>query len=83
MAGRRLRFGIAMNASPVCADQGNPDDREAVRAKLIANGIIGNDAYVVVAGPANTYGHYVTTIEEYRVQRYEGASTIFGPCKFS
>ncbi|PCH35497.1 hypothetical protein WOLCODRAFT_80219, partial [Wolfiporia cocos MD-104 SS10] len=53
--------------------------REAVRAQLISSGIIGDDAYVVVAGPANTYAHYVTTREEYAVQRYEGASTIFGP----
>jgi len=35
----------------------------------------------VVAGPANAYSHYVATREEYGVQRYEGASTIFGPCK--
>ncbi|KZT65421.1 Neutral/alkaline nonlysosomal ceramidase [Daedalea quercina L-15889] len=53
--------------------------REAIRAELIASGIIGEDAYVVIAGPANTYAHYVTTQEEYAVQRYEGASTIFGP----
>jgi neutral ceramidase len=53
--------------------------REAVRAKLISTGVIGNDAYVVLAGPANTYSHYVTTREEYAIQRYEGASTIFGP----
>ncbi|ESK90041.1 neutral ceramidase precursor [Moniliophthora roreri MCA 2997] len=52
--------------------------RESIRAKLISSGIIGSNAYVVVAGPANTYGHYVTTREEYGVQRYEGASTIFG-----
>ncbi|RDB20798.1 Neutral ceramidase [Hypsizygus marmoreus] len=52
--------------------------REAVRAKLISSGVLGSDAYVVVAGPANTYGHYVTTREEYGVQRYEGASTLFG-----
>lgn len=56
--------------------------REAVRAKLISSGVLGNDAYVVVAGPANSYSHYVTTREEYGVQRYEGASTIFGPCKY-
>lgn len=56
--------------------------REAVRAKLISSGVIGNDAYVVIAGPANTYGHYVTTREEYGVQRYEGASTLYGPCMF-
>ncbi|KDN36224.1 hypothetical protein RSAG8_10987, partial [Rhizoctonia solani AG-8 WAC10335] len=53
--------------------------RESVRAKLISSGIIGDDAYVVLAGPANTYSHYVTTREEYGVQRYEGASTIYGP----
>ncbi|RPD72229.1 Neutral/alkaline nonlysosomal ceramidase [Lentinus tigrinus ALCF2SS1-7] len=52
--------------------------REALRARLIAEGVLGEDAYVVVAGPANTYAHYVATREEYAVQRYEGASTIFG-----
>ncbi|KAF9558125.1 ceramidase [Agrocybe pediades] len=53
--------------------------REAIRARLISTGVLGADAYVVVAGPANVYAHYVTTREEYGVQRYEGASTIFGP----
>ncbi|KAI0333228.1 Neutral/alkaline nonlysosomal ceramidase [Cubamyces sp. BRFM 1775] len=52
--------------------------REALRAKLISEGVLGDDAYVVIAGPANTYAHYVATPEEYSVQRYEGASTIFG-----
>lgn len=52
--------------------------REAIRTKLISSGILGSDAYVVIAGPANTYAHYVTTREEYGVQRYEGASTIYG-----
>ena len=54
---------------------------EAVRATLISSGILGQDAYVVLSGPANTYSHYVTTREEYSVQLYEGASTLFGPCK--
>ncbi|THH28983.1 hypothetical protein EUX98_g5201 [Antrodiella citrinella] len=53
--------------------------RDAVRTELISSGIIGDDAYVVIAGPANTYGHYITTPEEYAVQRYEGASTLYGP----
>ncbi|KAJ7458594.1 Neutral/alkaline nonlysosomal ceramidase [Mycena latifolia] len=53
--------------------------REAVRAELISSGILGEDAVVVVAGPANTYAHYITTREEYNVQRYEGASTLYGP----
>jgi len=52
--------------------------REAIRTKLISAGILGPDAYVVIAGPANSYTHYVTTRGEYGVQRYEGASTIFG-----
>lgn len=34
---------------------------------------------VVVAGLSNTYTHYITTFEEYQRQRYEAASTIYGP----
>lgn len=34
---------------------------------------------VVLGGPANTYTHYITTPEEYNIQRYEGASTLYGP----
>lgn len=37
------------------------------------------DPIVVLGGPANTYAHYIATPEEYGVQRYEGASTLFGP----
>ena len=39
----------------------------------------GKDVTVVIAGLTNTYSSYVTTFEEYAMQRYEGASTIFGP----
>ncbi|XP_057727007.1 neutral ceramidase 1-like [Arachis stenosperma] len=35
--------------------------------------------HVVIAGLTNTYSQYVTTYEEYQVQRYEGASTLYGP----
>jgi hypothetical protein len=52
---------------------------EALRDQLISSGILDDSAYVVIAGPANTYGHYVATREEYSIQRYEGASMIFGP----
>ncbi|KAK7754716.1 hypothetical protein SLS62_003274 [Diatrype stigma] len=34
---------------------------------------------VVLGGPANSYTHYITTEEEYTIQRYEGASTLYGP----
>lgn len=33
---------------------------------------------VVIGGLSNTYSSYVATYEEYQVQRYEGASTIYG-----
>lgn len=35
--------------------------------------------WTVIGGPANTYTHYITTLEEYNIQRYEGASTLYGP----
>ncbi|KOC11740.1 hypothetical protein AFLA70_566g000591 [Aspergillus flavus AF70] len=38
-----------------------------------------SDPIVVLASPADSYAHYVTTEEEYTVQRYEGASTLYGP----
>ncbi|KAI0910005.1 Neutral/alkaline nonlysosomal ceramidase [Ustulina deusta] len=34
---------------------------------------------VVLGGPANSYTHYIATEEEYSIQRYEGASTLYGP----
>lgn len=37
------------------------------------------DPLVVLGAPSNSYAHYVTTEEEYGVQRYEGASTLYGP----
>jgi neutral ceramidase len=38
-----------------------------------------SDPQVVLGAPSNSYAHYVATEEEYHVQRYEGASTLFGP----
>ncbi|XP_023732512.1 neutral ceramidase 2 [Lactuca sativa] len=35
--------------------------------------------HVVIAGLTNTYSQYITTFEEYETQRYEGASTLYGP----
>lgn len=34
---------------------------------------------VVIAGLSNMYTSYIATPEEYQVQRYEGASTLYGP----
>ncbi|KAM8729237.1 neutral ceramidase [Acanthopagrus schlegelii] len=52
--------------------------REAVRQELQSDGAF-RDLEVVIAGLSNIYTHYITTYEEYQVQRYEGASTIYGP----
>lgn len=45
-----------------------------VRSELADLGV----EHVVTASYANAYSGYVTTREEYRVQGYEGASTVFG-----
>ncbi|GFS64964.1 neutral ceramidase [Nephila pilipes] len=37
-----------------------------------------DDVHVVLASLSNAYSSYVTTFEEYQVQRYEGASTMYG-----
>lgn len=53
--------------------------RDSVRKTLTDGGVISADALVVVSGLASTYTHYIVTFEEYQIQRYEGASTIYGP----
>ncbi|KAM7048130.1 putative neutral ceramidase C [Acridotheres tristis] len=51
--------------------------REAVKSEFDSHGTQGMN--VVIAGLCNVYTHYITTYEEYQVQRYEAASTIYGP----
>ncbi|KAK9291021.1 hypothetical protein L1049_009204 [Liquidambar formosana] len=55
--------------------------RDAVRRELTsrANREFGSNVHIVIAGLTNTYSQYVTTFEEYQMQRYEGASTLYGP----
>ncbi|KAF7530434.1 hypothetical protein G7054_g9610 [Neopestalotiopsis clavispora] len=52
--------------------------RNAVK-EAAADIIADTEPVVVLGGPANTYAHYVATTEEYNIQRYEGASTLYGP----
>ncbi|XP_048407238.1 neutral ceramidase isoform X2 [Stegostoma tigrinum] len=52
--------------------------REAVKHELESTGSLKN-VDVVISGLCNVYTHYITTYEEYQVQRYEAASTIYGP----
>ncbi|XP_069836426.1 putative neutral ceramidase C [Dendropsophus ebraccatus] len=51
--------------------------REAVKKELDPSDTKNID--VVVSGLSNVYTHYITTFEEYQAQRYEAASTIYGP----
>lgn len=50
--------------------------RDAVATEAAT--FLDEEPVVILGGPANTYSHYVTTREEYEVQRYEGASTLYG-----
>ena len=53
------------------------------RARATVNAILAEagltDAHVVITGLSNSYSDYITTPEEYEMQRYEAASTIYGP----
>lgn len=51
--------------------------REAVHNAAKADSLA-SEPIVVLGGPANTYAHYIATEEEYSIQRYEGASTLYG-----
>jgi len=53
--------------------------RDHVRQILTDGGVISANAIVTIAGLSNTYTNYIVTYEEYLIQRYEGASTIYGP----
>ena len=55
--------------------------REAVQSSAAQTfgDLNGTDPVVVIGAPANSYTHYIATPEEYSVQRYEGASTLYGP----
>nr|XP_051679868.1 neutral ceramidase isoform X2 [Oryctolagus cuniculus] len=51
--------------------------REAVQAEFASYGM--KNMTIVISGLCNVYTHYITTYEEYQAQRYEAASTIYGP----
>ncbi|CEI92025.1 hypothetical protein RMCBS344292_06299 [Rhizopus microsporus] len=53
--------------------------RKAIKQALIKHRLGNEDTVVIHSGPANGYASYCTTYEEYQHQRYEGASTPYGP----
>ncbi|KAK3377836.1 Neutral/alkaline nonlysosomal ceramidase [Podospora didyma] len=67
MAGRRWKEAVR-SATVILSQQESSSPSSAVASPV-----------VVLGGPANSYTHYITTEEEYAIQRYEGASTLYGP----
>lgn len=53
--------------------------KESLAVAASSSSLTEDDPIVVLGGPANSYTHYIATEEEYNVQRYEGASTLYGP----
>lgn len=53
--------------------------RNRIKSTLIELGAWTSVSQVVISGLTNSYTHYVATKEEYSRQRYEGASTLYGP----
>lgn len=53
--------------------------RKAVAAAGADSAYTDEEPIVVLGAPANSYTHYLATEEEYGIQRYEGASTLYGP----
>ncbi|KAH8589446.1 neutral/alkaline non-lysosomal ceramidase [Bisporella sp. PMI_857] len=54
--------------------------KEAIHTSAASLALSGSETepVVVLGGPANSYTHYIATPEEYSIQRYEGASTLYG-----
>lgn len=55
--------------------------RDAVKSVLTSGGNkeFNSNVHVVIAGLTNTYSQYVTTFEEYQIQRYEVSLSTFLP----
>ncbi|XP_049887126.1 neutral ceramidase-like [Pectinophora gossypiella] len=61
---------------------GEPTTMTGRRIKDVIGSVMENHGFepkVAVSSLSNEYIHYVCTYEEYQVQRYEAASTIYGP----
>ncbi|XP_022119315.2 neutral ceramidase [Pieris rapae] len=69
--------GLAIAGVP-----GEPTTMAGRRIKDVVSSILEEkniEPRVVVSSLCNEYIHYITTFEEYQVQRYEAASVIYGP----
>ncbi|CAH8666127.1 unnamed protein product [Schistosoma bovis] len=64
MSGRRIREAV-IEAANNASKQNDPSSTTQYE--------------VILSGLSNVYSSYIATPEEYQLQRYEGASTIYGP----
>ncbi|KAH8785105.1 Neutral/alkaline nonlysosomal ceramidase [Diaporthe sp. PMI_573] len=67
MAGRRWKDAVKAESTALFSGEGHDARRRSP------------SPVVVLGGPANSYTHYIATEQEYSIQRYEGASTLYGP----
>ncbi|KAL2196420.1 Neutral/alkaline nonlysosomal ceramidase [Corynascus similis CBS 632.67] len=78
MAGRRWKNAVRDASADLFAEERS--HRGHPRSSNTANSAPSSPSpVIVIGGPANSYTHYITTEEEYAIQRYEGASTLYGP----
>lgn len=57
--------------------------KNRIKNSLISLNALNENTKIIISGLSNSYTHYVTTKEEYDNQRYEGASTLYGPYTLS
>jgi len=76
-----LRLGslVILNVPTEMTTMSGRRFRDALKAELVKGGLMNEDGVVVIAGLSNGYADYTATFEEYQEQRYEAASTIYGP----
>ncbi|OWR41276.1 neutral ceramidase isoform 1 [Danaus plexippus plexippus] len=73
---------ITIGSFAVVGYPGEPTTMAGRRMKDVVGDALRENGFepkVVISGLTNEYTHYVATFEEYQVQRYEAASTIYGP----
>jgi neutral ceramidase len=61
---------------------GLPGEFTTMAGRRLRNDIVnnfGSNRQVILSGLTNIYSSYTVTPEEYQIQRYEGASTLYGP----
>lgn len=82
MSGRRLRHAIRSvftNQKEAVDSENQTLKNDYIKNVLNGDSNLNSDVFVLLAGLSNCYSSYISTFEEYQIQRYEGASTIFGP----